>query len=116
MKKYDERLLALKTQIRDYIIERQQDRSFFGLFAKNEDIQASNTYQLIEKIITKNKAIFKLRADLLEFNNDIKKLPDRMPKYKQSERANERLSEIVIGWERDCKRTYAQFSDMFQED
>lgn len=116
MRKFDERLFALKAQIRDYDNERQQSSSFFGLFSKSENIQAANTYELIEKMIQKNKAIFKIRADLLEFNSDIKKLPDSMPKYKRSERAQERFQEMLLNFERECRATYAQFNELFYED
>jgi hypothetical protein len=110
-------VLLLRNQIREFVQERDDQRGgFFSLFTKTEEIQAANTYVLIEKILEKNKNAFKLRADLLDFNNEIKKLPERVPRYKQSDRAKERFNEMKSNFEKEMKRIYGQFTELFNEE
>lgn len=113
-----ERLNGMKKSLKE-IIElennKKPDSLFDKLFNKGyEKIDTSNMEDAINKMIQRNQASNRLRADVLVLQGDVDSILQNKIKYKKNESAKKLYEDIKDSFDRSCKEMYRQFKIMIE--
>jgi len=118
LKRLNEKLVNLKKNSKEVIEQEspKKNESFLGSFlSKDPDkIEASNTEELISKLILKNQNFNKLRAEILNLSGETETAGSNPVKYKKNDQSKKLYDEIKDNFDKSCKDMYRQFKLLFE--